>query len=347
MIRATCHWRPTALLLAAFGLGTAALVLLPAPAAAEKGKVTVERVEYRGWKNNLRLSNGEAELIITLDVGPRIISYTLAGGKNVFKNYDDQMGKTGEKEWQIRGGHRLWVGPEDLTRTYALDNSLVAYKEIDGGVRLTPPADAEYGIQKEIDVRLAPSGGRVSLVHRITNCGQEPTDLAPWTLSVMAPGGIEVIPLPAKHPHPGPPKNARSPKDYAPTNLMSIWPFFDFTDPRWHFGSRYITLRQDSAKGPTKIGLAHQLGWVAYLNDGNLFVKRFGYQEGKTYPDGGVNFETFTNEDMLEMESLGPMIKLAPGKSVEHPEQWDLIGNVQKFENEDEIDSHIRDKIAK
>src|SRR6516225_11433579 len=43
--------------------------------AAEKGKVSVEKVEYKGWKNNLRLSNGEAELIVTLDVGPRIISY--------------------------------------------------------------------------------------------------------------------------------------------------------------------------------------------------------------------------------------------------------------------------------
>src|SRR6266851_3412878 len=106
--------------------------------AAEKGNVMVDKVEYHGWKNNLRLSNGEAELIITLDVGPRIISYRLAGGKNVFKNYEDQLGKTGEKEWQIRGGHRLWAGPEDLTRTYAPDNGPVGYTEQAGGARLTP-----------------------------------------------------------------------------------------------------------------------------------------------------------------------------------------------------------------
>jgi hypothetical protein len=331
--------------LLALGLGWSTGLGSAVP-AAEKGNVTVDKVAYQGWKNNLRLSNGDAELIITLDVGPRIISYRLADGKNVFKNYAEQLGKTGEKEWQIRGGHRLWVGPEDLTRTYAPDNGPVQYKEQAGGVRLTPAPDTAYGIQKEMIVELEPRGSRVTVLHRIGNVGQGATELAPWTLTVMAPGGVEIIPLPPKRPHPGPPQNARSPKDYAPNQRLVIWPFFDFKDPRWSFGSQYITLRQDATKGPTKIGLAHQMGRVGYLHGGTLFVKRFGYEEGKSYPDHGVNFETFTNEDMLEIESLGPMIKLAPGQTVEHTEHWELIGNVQRFEDEAGIDRNVRSKVA-
>jgi len=314
--------------------------------AAEKGKVTMDRVEYQGWKNNLRLSNGDAELIITLDVGPRIISYRLANGKNVFKNYAEQMGKTGEKDWQIRGGHRLWVGPEDLTRTYAPDNGPVRYREEGSAVRLIPAADQPYGIQKEMLVRLEPSGSRVTIQHQITNVGQAATELAPWALTVMAPGGVEIIPLPPKRPHPGPPQNARSPKDYAANQLMAIWPFFDFKDPRWNFGSKYITLRQDVKRGPTKIGLAHQTGWVGYVNDGTLFVKRFGYEEGKPYPDHGVNFETFTNEDMLEIESLGPLIRLAPGATVEHKETWELFKAVEAVKSEEDIDKNVKAKVA-
>jgi hypothetical protein len=336
--------RPPACLLAV-GLGLAA-ALWSTVLAAEKGSVTMDKVEYHGWKNNLRLSNGDAELIITLDVGPRIISYRLAGGKNVLKNFDEQLGKSGEKDWQMRGGHRLWVGPEDLTRTYAPDNGPVAYQEQDGKVRLTPAPDKAYGIQKEMIVALEPHGSRVAIQHRIGNIGHEATQLAPWALTVLAPGGTEIIPLTPKHPHPGPPQNARSAKDYAPDQLMVLWPFFDFTDPRWHFGSRYLTLRQDAAKGPTKIGLAHRLGWVGYLNDGTLFVKRFDYEEGKTYPDNGVNFETFTNQDFLENESLGPMIPLQPGKVVEHTERWELIGNVPSFQDEAGIDRSVRAKIT-
>jgi hypothetical protein len=329
------------LALVAAPLAVAGVLALSPPAAAEKKAVTVQTIDYKGWKNNLKLTNGDAELIVTLDVGPRVISYR-AGGKNVFKEYEDQLGKSGEKDWQIRGGHRFWVGPEDLTRTYSLDNGPVKYQELDGGgVKLIQAPETEYGIQKEIEIKLAPSGTKVTVLHRITNIGSKETELAPWALSVMAPGGVEVIPLPPHKPHPGSPKNARSPADFAPNETMVLWPFFDFKDPRWTFGSKYVTLRQDNKKGPTKIGLAHKMGWVGYLNDGQLFVKRFEYQEGKTYPDNGVNFETFTNEDMLEMESLGPVVKLAPGKTVEHVEQWEIATKVAEFKDEADIDKNV------
>ena len=331
-----------AVLLSAIGLR-----LLPTSPAAEKGKVTVEKIEYKAWKNNLRLSNGDAELILTLDVGPRVISYKLTDGKNVFVELTDQLGKSGETDWVPRGGHRLWVGPEDLTRTYAPDNSPIKYEELSGGtIRLIQNPD-EYGIQKEMDVHLAPRGSKVTVTHRIKNTAEKETELAPWVLTMMAPGGVEIIPLPPKRPHPGPPKNAKSPKDYWPNQVMVVWPFTDFKDPRWSFGSKYITLRHDANRGPTKIGLAHQLGWIGYLNQGTLFIKRIPYEQDKTYPDNGCNFETFSNPDMQEIESLGPMVKLAPGKSVEHVEQWELVGGIEDIQSEDDIDHKVLAKTKR
>jgi hypothetical protein len=310
----------------------------------EKGRaeVTIEKVEYKGWKNNLKLDNGDVELIVTLDVGPRVISYKLTSGKNVLKEYEDQLGKSGESEWMIRGGHRLWTSPEDTTRTYALDNAPVSYRELGpASVRLTPPPDAANGIQKEIDLTIKSTGTRVTLVHRITNVGTAPTELAVWSLSVMAPGGMEILPLPPRRPHPGSVKNARSAADFAPSLLISAWPFTDFQDPRWHFGSKFITLTQDAKRGATKLGLAQKPGVAGYLNAGTLFVKRFEYRDGQHYPDNGVNYETFTNEDMLEMESLGPLITLAPGKAVEHVETWDLFGGVGAAKTEADIEAKV------
>jgi len=310
----------------------------------------VEKIEYQGWRNNLRLSNGEAELIVTLDVGPRILNYRLAGGKNVFKEYADQLGKAGEKGWQIRGGHRLWIAPEDLTRTYAEDNGPVKHVVLSENplkVRFIPAPETEYGMQKEIDVELAGSGSRVIVTHRIINIGDKPAALAAWALSVMAPGGVEIIPLPEKKPHPGSPKSARSPADFAPNQHMAVWSYTDFQDSRWTFGNKFITLRQDPKKGPTKIGLAHRLGWIGYLNGGTLFVKWIDYQEGKHYPDGGCNFETFSNEDMLEVESLGPLVQLQPGAKVENVEHWLLVKDVDDFRDEAGIEKNIVPKVGK
>ena len=89
-----------------------------------------------------------------------------------------------------------------------------------------------------MELQLAAKGTRVDVTLRVTNIGKAPTDLAPWGPTVMAPGGVEIIPLPPKTNHPGHPKNAKSPADYAPNQELILWPYFDFADTRWTFGSR-------------------------------------------------------------------------------------------------------------
>src|SRR5205085_11551895 len=138
----------------------------------------------------------------------------------------------------------------------------------DHAARFTPPPEDEYGVQKVMELKLAGKGTRVDVTLRVTNVGKQPTELAPWGPTVMAPGGVEIIPLPPKKPHPGSTKNATSPADFAPNQELVLWPYFDFTDTRWTFGRRFALLRQDVTKGLTKIRLAHRMGWVAYLNGG-------------------------------------------------------------------------------
>jgi hypothetical protein len=59
--------------------------------------------------------------------------------------------------------------------------------------------------------------------------------------------------------------------------------------------------------------------------------------EGKEYPDLGSNFETFTNEEFLELESLGPYQEISPGQTVKHTEVWAVFSGVQlpSFQDED------------
>jgi hypothetical protein len=213
-------------------------------------------------------------------------------------------------------------------------------------VVFTPPPETEYGVQKQMTLKLAPKGSRVDVTLKVTNIGNAATDLAPWGPTVMAPGGVEVIPLPAKYPHPGHPSNAKSPADYAPNQELILWPFFDFSDSRWTFGQNYIFLRQDTNKGPTKIGLAHRGGWVAYVNQGTMFVKRFDYREGATYPDLGTRYQTFSNEDMLEMETVGELVTLQPGASVELVERWELHGSVPDVHSEADVEREILPRIG-
>ena len=60
------------------------VLTLIVPLASHAADVTIEKVPYGGWENNLRLTDGKVEVIITLDVGPRILRYAEVGGENVF-----------------------------------------------------------------------------------------------------------------------------------------------------------------------------------------------------------------------------------------------------------------------
>jgi hypothetical protein len=283
--------------------------------------VRIEKIDYKGWRNCYRVSNGDIELVITGDVGPRIIRVGFAGGQNLFKEFPEQLGKSGEHDYQFRGGHRVWVAPERLATSWATDNVAVQI-EIKGDViEATEPVEPATGLQKRFVIRMAESGGKVEVQHRIKNTNPWAIEFAPWTLTMMAPGGTGITGFPPRGKHP---------EVLMPTNPLVMWAYTDLSDPRWRITKKYLTLRQDAKNGsPQKIGLFNPHTWEAYLLGSELFLKQTTADPARTYPDFGCSLETFTNTDFLEMETLGPLQTVAPGASAEHTERWSLHKNVQ------------------
>jgi hypothetical protein len=83
------------------------------------------------------------------------------------------------------------------------------------------------------------------------------------------------------------------------------------------------------------------MGWVAYYRNGFLFVKRFEYKEGSSYPDFGSTVELFTNSEILEVETLGPLSEIKPGGFVEHVEYWSLYKDVELEDTDESIEGNL------
>jgi len=301
-------------------------------------KNMMQTIEYGGWPHCRRLSNGLIDLIVTADVGPRIIRFGFEGERNEFKEYADTLGKTGGEEWNIFGGHRLWCSPEERPRTYFPDNRPVEVRAGENGSAIfTPPLEAENGLQKEIEISLPENQARVEVRHRLTNQGEREIEIAAWALSVMVPGGTAILPLPPRASH----ENA-----LLPNSMAALWAYTDMTDPRWTWGAKYILLHGDIARlSPQKIGLRVSEKWCAYARAGHLFVKVFPFDEAAIYPDFNSNVEVFTNGEMLELETLGPLTKLARGETIEHIEEWHLLRDVPFAPHENDVEMHVLPKI--
>jgi hypothetical protein len=294
----------------------------------------LEKIAYLGLPNCYRLSNGAAEIVVASDVGPRVLRYALAGGENMLGEHPDASVQTEWGEFKPYGGHRLWAAPEANPRSYAPDNDPVE-AAADGplAVRLTQPADPRTGLRKELIVRLAAAGAGVSVTHRIGNEGAGAIELAPWALTIMRPGGEVIIPQEPFGPHP----------DFLlPARPLVLWHYTDLTDSRLTLGRKFIRLRVDDRRARAqKIGLLNKQGWVAYRAGTELFVKRFGYEEGAAYPDYNCNAEVFTAGAFVEVESLAPLGRLGPGEVAEHVELWGLFGGVNPGEGEDGIEAAV------
>ena len=283
-----------------------------------------------GWKQVLVLANNEVELLITLDVGPRIISYRHQGGLNVFKTFDDQLGTSGEADWQIRGGHRLWMAPE-TTLSYFPDNQPVSFTLMDENhVCLRTPAEAESGIEKEIEIILDKKTSSVTLNHSISATKDMSSGIAPWGLTVLKAGGKAIIPMPPRSLHPNdlPATEQNAGRDLdlnlLPNRKMSLWAYTNLTDPRFNWCADRLEISQDANMPSTKLGFLHQLQSAHYEVDGYRFSKTIDYRQDATYPDGNCNLEIFTDGEMLELESLAPLVTLNKGDRIVHTEDWSL-----------------------
>lgn len=281
--------------------------------------VQIEKVEFAGWPNCYRLTNGDVELIATSDVGPRIIHCGFVGERNFFAVFDDQAGKSGEPYWLIRGGHRLWIAPEVIPDTYALDNSSVQVTIGEGTLTLRQQPEPETGLRKQVAITMSPDGA-ITVAHQIENTGSKSRRFAPWALTVMAPGGLAVAAFPPRGGHD---------QFLLPTNPLTMWAYTDFSDPRWRFTRNYLMLRCDqNIAVPQKAGLFNPHSFCAYSLGSNLFTKRYMAAPNVPYPDFHSSVELFTNHEFLELETLGPLADVIPDSAVAHVEHWSLHRNV-------------------
>lgn len=264
-----------------------------------------------------QLENDQIRLHYLTGAGPRIVR--LYFGENEENWLAETPGKTWETphgRFSIRGGHRLWHGPEVAGRSDVPDDAPVEVTPLPDGVQLTAPIEGPTGIQKQLAIRLHPERPQVALQHTLTNHNRWPIELAAWAITMMALGGTAVIP------------QTRKQLDAAglqPNRRLVLWPYTRWGDPRLHPHDDFFLVDGDPLLPPCKIGVMNRRGWLGYRRGDALFVKRFRPQPEASHIDFGCNSEIYANDQFLELETLSPRARLGPGESVRHSETWEFV----------------------
>lgn len=280
----------------------------------------MEYTNYKKYGKCAKLSKGGKTMLVTVDVGPRIIYYGYDNGENIFfEDLNDNITRDsefirenlkGKGIWHIYGGHRIWKSPE-YEDSYYPDNAPVKVLELSNGVSFVSETESTTGLQKVMNIYMDDNGNATIDHIFINNADQPSSKIALWTLSVMDKGAKAEIPL--------------STKDtglLANRNLV-LWSYTDIKDKRLDIQNDKIILSQSSdTTQPIKIGTYVENQIKVYIK-GMLFTKDFDRKEGD-YADFSCNVESYTNQHMLEIETLSDLRVLQKGQSLVHTEHWTL-----------------------
>jgi len=269
------------------------------------------------------LENDSISLLVTQSVGPRVISLRFNGRDNLFAELPDFVTERPDgKVFHFYGGHRLWHAPESMPRTYCPDDEPVDVILDKSGLSITAPVEDETGIEKSIHISLVEDKPQVIVRHTLTTRGLWPIECAPWAITQFRTGGVAILPQP------------REQTDVLPNRSLALWPYTDLANLKVNWGNRYILVKAEM-DNPFKVGFPNPRGWLAYWLDDTLFVKRAAFDSQTKYCDYGSSSEFYCNDKFLELETLAPITKLAPGESATHTETWELYADVEFPANED------------
>jgi len=320
------QWLMTLMIAGVMGAGCTSSK--PARAEVEKpdpNRVTIERVNYRGWPGAIVMSNGRVNAVVVPSVG-RVMQFGFAGEERIFWENPELGGRgalNGDwaaTEWVNLGGDKAWPSPEaDWSkwthrkgwRPPAAFDGLPcgATVEADGSVLLTSEVDPAYGIRVMRRVRLHPRNAVMTIQTVFEKIAGEPVKAGVWVITQLRePVGV-YVPFPAA-------------SVFGAQGWMSLG---KGTPPSLRVQQGLLSLTRDRS-APYKIG--SDSGALLWIGQSASLLIDSSREEGSEYPDKGSSVEIYTSADPLayiEMETLGPLATLKPGDRIERSNRYTLF----------------------
>ncbi len=321
-------------------------------------EATIEQVNFMGWDDGLRLSNGRVSLVAVPSIGGRVIACSLGDFQYFYIDPElagqrftaAQHVERGPYGWKNYGGDKTWPAPQGWRGPHewpgppdpVLDGGpfTVIDSHVEAGLAtlaMRSPPDPYTGTQITRRLTLAANSSTVQLHIEMTNLGDQPVRWAIW----------DIAQLDARRgdpPQPDP--DCRLYLPLAPDSRFAAGERLlhgAADNPQW---------QPDPARGLLTVAYMGQIGkvgvdkarWLGYTRtvgeDTYAFTLSFDYQPDLPYPDGEVNAECWCNgpseeqiadhtaaafkQWYIEAEVLGPCAELPPGASKTLDVQWTM-----------------------
>ncbi|MCA9034787.1 MAG: hypothetical protein KDA91_06630 [Planctomycetaceae bacterium] len=291
------------------------LRFVPKTSADEiRQKVPVASViTYLGYEKAIELRNDSTRVVLCPEVGGRVLEYSLNGNNILYISQDERDWKPGKRPASSAG--RFDIGPELVIpeRRVLWSGEWTGQITGPGSAKLISQPDHSTGVQLERTFTLATDSSRLQCTQTIINVSGETKEWCHWSRTFAVGKGICLIPV---TPH------SRFPNNYVmyeEGSLINMRP----EDSGIRERDGMIEIFQAPRK--PKLGFDSTAGLMAYVAPTNLlFVKRFAADRDRVYNEAaGLTVSVwYPDNQMIELEPIGPRESLKPGERASFTEVW-------------------------
>ncbi len=318
-------------------------------------KMTLEQLDFLGWRDCWRLDNGTLRLTVVPQIGGRVLVCEF-DGHNLFYINQALAGKLftaaeqterGPYSWPNYGGSKTWPAPQGWSGPQQwpgppdpiLDGGpyTVTAQQSDAqqvSLTMTSQPDPYTGVQLTRRLSLKADSTAAELQITMQNVSKQPVRWAIWEISQLA-AGLAGEP-------------AQAARIYLPLQASSRFAdgylvlHGDPASPQWqpaHSGG-LLTIAYAGLEGKVGVDGAEWVAFSRSLGQGSyVFSQRTRLEPAADYPDGGLSAECWCNgvnagttdrsEVLWYMESevLGPLREMQPGAAQQLTIHWGVAAS--------------------
>jgi len=272
---------------------------------------------YDGWDNCVVMSNKLVKVVIVPGVA-RVLHFSLNGQPNILWEDAGAKGKLQKPDSETTGdyvnfgGAKLWVAPQAKWKNlwsvwppyYGLDSGpCQALIRKDGSVALQGMASPTAGVRfdRQVDLR----GNCVSFVYTMSNISDKPVEWGIWMVANVLSAGQTFIPFVEGSDLWSNEKDKKVPDRFG-----------------WVKQGDLLCLDFKDGTNGSKIFSLSKKGWIAHVVAGQVFIITYTPDLSVPQPEGEAPTEIFRGEQFVELEHVGPLVKLAPRQTTKLTERW-------------------------